>query len=218
MRERLLRGTIQAGMRVHVAYAGPRREPTFSALVRFVSEEFIRLDLYSLPATRLPPQRGEPVVLIAQEGDQLRALDAVVIGVDSAPPALILTPPVEARRDERRRFPRVAANIAVEAAFWLDPAGGARSLNPARVVDLSVGGWKLRARATPPLDAELYVQTELIPGQLSEVRGLVLGISPLPDSPAFYIRAAFSRIDPQTYAAIVKYVSEALAAEEQRAA
>lgn len=43
------RHPIRSGARVHVAYAGARREPTFMATIRQIGYDFVRLDLYSLP-------------------------------------------------------------------------------------------------------------------------------------------------------------------------
>lgn len=89
-------------MRVQVVYVGATREPTFTSTVRQVATDFVRIDLYGLPTRRLPPQPGEPVVLVVQDGDELSAFETRAIGIEPAPPTLLLTPPVETRRVERR--------------------------------------------------------------------------------------------------------------------
>jgi hypothetical protein len=95
---------IRVGVRVQVVYAGATREPTFTATIRQVTADFIRIDLYGLPTRRLPPQPGDPVILVVQEGDELSAFDARAIGIEPAPPTLLLTPPVETRRMARQEL------------------------------------------------------------------------------------------------------------------
>ena len=92
----------RVGVPVQVVYAGATREPTFASHIRQVTADFIRIDLYGLSTRRLPPQPGEAVVLVVVDGTDLRAFEAVAIGIEPAPPTLLLTPPVESRRIDRR--------------------------------------------------------------------------------------------------------------------
>jgi hypothetical protein len=89
---------------VQVVYTGATRQPPFSAIIRQVTDDFVRVDLYSLPTYRLPPQPGEPVVLVVLDGEELCAFETRVIGIEPAPPTLLLTPPVEVRRVQRREL------------------------------------------------------------------------------------------------------------------
>ena len=157
------------------------------------------------------------MILIAQDGDELRAYDAGVIGIEAAPPALLLTTPVEARRDERRQHPRVAVDLPLYAGSWGDSIGGARPLTGAIIVDLSIGGLRLSTWDAADVDSELYLQIEL-GGDLIEVAGRVAAVRPVPDSELFNVSVQFTELDPRAFEAIGRFVNIQLRNEIRGAA
>jgi PilZ domain len=215
------RPAIRIGARVHVAYAGARREPTFTATIRQMSYDFVRLDLYSLPNYRLPPQPGEPVILIAQDGGEMKAFDAAVIGVEGTPPALVLTTPIEARRTERRQHPRVPADLPLYAVSWLARSRGAQPLGYAQLVDISIGGLRLSTWDAPDEGADIHLQLDLTgrdPDDVVDVAGQIVAVRSAPNEEnLFHVSLTYTELDPVAFEAIGDFVNRALREELRRA-
>lgn len=135
---------VRLGAAVQVAYAGASRGPAFNSEVVGVTSDAVALALGRGGRPPVSAADREPLVLVVRGGERLHAFDANVIGVEPARSLLLLTPPLEARRPERRAEVRVPVGVPLRSGVWLDPRGGESPIQ-ATVTDVSLNGLQLRS-------------------------------------------------------------------------
>ncbi len=159
---------------VRVVYLGEPRGAVFRSTLRTVGDEEAGLDLLALPNAQLPPQPGQSIVLVAERGELLEAWDARVLRVEYGPPRLAITNPVVARRDERRRWHRVACALPLSAGSWMSSSWTESPLS-GTVTDISCGGLALRCADLVARGTTVRVTFTLVPDEAEvEVTGIVV--------------------------------------------
>ncbi len=136
---------FRPGNALQVAYVGSHRRPAFNSAVVQVEDGAVALELTRLPRDQAPPREGDPVVLVTRRGMAFEAFDAQVIDVRPTRAGLLVTPPVEARRPERRLATRVPVSIPLRSGVWLDSGGAEYTIDAASLVDISAGGAQIRS-------------------------------------------------------------------------
>lgn len=204
---------IAHGTPVRVAYLEEPRGPVFRSTVRYVDLDHVRLDLVALPNSQLPPQPGDRVLLVVQREASVRAFEARVAWIEFAPPALVITTPIEARRDERRRTHRVNCAIPLRTGRWSDSPRGEFPLDGI-VVDISIGGLQLHAKEGVPTGATLRLAFAVRPDEPDiEVTGVVVSSALETGLSAKRIHVQFFGADRPTLLSIVRFVRETRRAE-----
>jgi c-di-GMP-binding flagellar brake protein YcgR len=202
--------TFRSGLAVQVAYAGPTRAPAFNASVSRVGETEVVLDLRRLPNMQLPPQPGEPVVIVTRRQGNLVAFDARVLAVEYAPPLLVVTPPVEARRPERRGGVRAGVAIPVRQGLWLHPDDGALPIEAATLIDISEGGTQIRTLTSVEAGAIVRLSFGLdATGPGVEVQGMIVSVSAPQRGLAPRVHVQFIEVGDETREQIARFVERA---------
>ncbi len=148
--------TLPRGLRVRLA-VHDGLEP-LAAVVRDIGEDHLTLGVLDLPGDP-STLKGLHASIAAQLHGRLYELDAAILDVETTPPALIVTVPVEARRAQRRLarvFHRRTRGHRGAAATY--PRRGALSnLLPEIAADRAVAVGKLERGHTRVADQDQLV-------------------------------------------------------------
>lgn len=171
---------FRPGAHLQVAYVGPNRRAAFNSTVVGFEGGLLALDLERLPLEQPLPPVDDAVILVSSTRGRYTAFDAAVrevreVGGD--PKALLVTPPVEARRPERRASMRVPLSIPLRSGTWLDPVGAQYAITGARLLDISTGGALLRTQQQIPPGSVLRLVFSLYPAERAMLaQAMVTGV------------------------------------------
>ncbi len=198
---------LRPGAAVQVAYAGASRGPAFNSSVMGVEPEALALDLSREGRIPQNPADAEPLVLVVRGKEQLHAFDSKVIGVEAKRALLLVAPPVEARRPERRVNLRASVGVPLRSGVWLDPKGGEYPIQGATVVDVSVGGLQLRSLRYVGEGALVRLAFVLHPSERPvHVQGMVVGVREEERSTALRIHVQFVEMPDDSREQITRFV------------
>lgn len=147
----------------------------------------------------------------------LRAFDAEVVAIEGAPPKLVLTTPVEARRAERHRHQRIRVDYPVQACSWIDNSRSLHLVDSATITDLSIGGLRMRLSDDIEVGAETTIQLQFTRAGLIEAIGSVVGVQTARSTDAVDVSIQFTDLDEFAFEQIELCANAALR-KEQRAA
>lgn len=205
------REDLPPGVPIQVAYSGSSRGPAFNSAVVDVTPESVALDL---SRGGRPPSgaQGEPLILVVRGRAGFRAFDATVIGVQAPRSLLVVTPPVEARRPERRSAVRAPVGVPLRSGVWLDPRGGEYPIHGGTVIDVSAGGLQLRSLRYVVEGALVRLAFVLHPAERPvHAQGMVVGVEEEARSSALRIHVQFVEMPEDSRAQIDRFVDRAVA-------
>jgi c-di-GMP-binding flagellar brake protein YcgR len=203
---------LPRGLHLRVLLPGaPGGGATVNAVVRGIEADRVALGVLDLPdgAGRLV---GEPVIILAQLHGRNYSMDSAVLAVEPSPPALIVSTPTEARRDERRRFYRL--NTSIEArGSWTEREGvrGPRpvvhQMEAVRLLDIGGGGTLLRTRTWAPARTLLRLEFRL-EGESTPVvvDARTIRVDEEPQTGAYRINTEFEGISRRTQEQIIRFI------------
>ncbi len=198
---------FRPGVALQVAYAGPTRAPAFNAAVAGVDADGIAIDLGRKASSQPAPGSGEPVVLVVRSKQQLQAFDCEVTGIEESRSLMLVTPPVEARRPERRMATRVVVGVPLRSGVWLDPRGGEFPIHGGTVIDVSVGGLQLRSLQYVGLASIVRLAFVLHPAERPvHVQGMVVGCADEDRSTALRVHVQFLEMPEDSREQVARYV------------
>lgn len=205
------REDLPPGVAVQVAYAGSSRGPAFNSAVVGVEPDAVALDLSR--GGRPPTQvEGEPLIVVVRGREGMRAFDSTVIGVEVPRSLLLVTPPTEARRPERRSGARVPVGVPLRSGVWLDPRGGEYPIQGGTVLDVSVGGLLLRSLRYVVEGALVRLAFVLHPAERPvHVQGMVVGVEEETRSTALRVHVQFVEMPEDSRDQVKRFVDRAVA-------
>lgn len=200
---------LAPGLRLTVqgpARAG--RSGTYEAVIRYVSELLLRIDHPRRGDVDLEVRVGERLDCTTLLHGRIHAFDAVVRAIDEGASSLILEPPSEVRRIERRRYYRLPVTIVPRHAALLDEDDEEVQRIDARLLDISGGGAQVRSRQPLATGARVKLVFAL-DGESDplEVYATVLAAEqPDPRSTATHAHARFDGLGRRTEERIVRFI------------
>ncbi|MFN8638342.1 MAG: PilZ domain-containing protein [Dehalococcoidia bacterium] len=182
-----------------------------TAVVRAVSSDHLTLGVLDVP-TAESNLKGQKAGLVAQIHGRTYELDATIVGVETTPPGLVTTLPVEARRQQRRNFYRLNVSIRARAA-WREPDEDnegeflVHDLRGAQLLDVGGGGAQVRAADPVPLGATMTLEFSLEAGAPPiQVNARALTCRAEERTHAYRINTQFVGIDRRTQERIVRFI------------
>ncbi len=199
---------------VRVVYLGEPRGAVFRSTLRTVGDSEAVLDLLTLPNDQLPPQPGQFIVLVTEQADLLEAWDARVVRLEYGPARLVITNPIPARRDERRRWHRVACARRLNSGACVSSLGTESPVS-GTVTDISGGGFALSCPELVAKGATMQVAFTLVPGEPDvEVTGIVVA-SAMGGAGAARLNLQLLGVDRPVVGQIMRFVRDRLRAQRR---
>lgn len=203
---------LRPGARLQVAYVGPNRRAAFNSRVVGNEGGALALDLTQMPIEQAPPPASDPVILVTSVRGRYSAFDATVLGASDETKVLLVTPPVEARRPERRASIRVPLSIPLRSGTWLDPVGAEYPIKAGRVVDISTGGAQLRTQEQIPPGAVLRLAFSLHPAERTVLaQAMVTGAAWESGAGGLRLHVQFIEMSDESRAQLERFVTQAAA-------
>ncbi len=203
---------FKPGAPLQLAYAGSTRRAAFNSMVAGYEGESLALDLARLPLGQAPPLPADPVILVSSDRGRYTAFDATVVEVRDESKVLLVTPPAEARRPERRSSIRVPLSIPLRSGTWLDLVGAEYAIRGARILDVSLGGAQLRTQQQVPTGAILRLAFSLHPTDRAVLaQAMVTGSGWEPGVGALRMHVQFIEMSDESRAQLERFVTAAAA-------
>lgn len=202
---------VRAGTPVQVAYAGASRGPAFNSAVIAVTPATVALALRNGGRAPVRAVDREPLILVVRARQRLHAFDSNVTAIDPARSLLLVTPPLEARRPERRAAVRVPVGVPLRSGVWLDPRGGESPIQ-ATVTDVSVAGLQLRSLRYVGEGAIVRLTFVLHPAERPvHVQGMVVGVEEEARTTALRVHVQLVEMPEDSRDQIQRFVDRAVA-------
>ncbi len=201
--------TLPKGLRVRLGL--PASGEPLPGVVRAIGTDRLTLGLLDLPPGT-EALKGARATIEARIHGRMYELEAAILDFETAPPALVVSLPSEARQSQRRNFYRLNVSVPVRAS-WREPGGEAEDeaqvhqLSGALLLDLSGGGAQLRTREPVPINAILNLEFTLERGEATlQVAGRALTCRAEERTHAYRINTEFVGIARRTQEAIVRFI------------
>ncbi len=149
---------LRPGTRVNVVRANGDLEAAYQAAVRSVSQDAVRLTMPQREGEFLPVDAGESVTLFTSVQGQIYRFPTHVRMVEVSPSeGLVVEPPTEAEKSERRSYYRLITRIAPRYIAVIGRDGAETPLQDSVILDLSGGGLQMQSLSQPDPGARLHV-------------------------------------------------------------
>lgn len=149
---------LRPGTRVNVVLPDGDPDVAYEAAVRSVSHDAVRLTMPRREGEFLPVGAGEEVTLFASVQGQVYRIATRVRLVEVSPAeGLVVEPPAEAEKSERRSYYRLITRIVPTYIAVVGRDGSETPLLDTTILDLSGGGMQMQSLSQPDPGTRLRV-------------------------------------------------------------
>lgn len=149
---------LRPGTHVNVVPANGDLEAAYQAAVRSVSQDAVRLTMPQREGEFLPVDAGESVTLFTSVQGQIYRFPTRVRLIEVSPSeGLVVEPPAEAEKNERRSYYRLITRIVPRHAAVVSRDGAETPLLDSVILDLSGGGLQMQSLSRPESGARLHL-------------------------------------------------------------
>lgn len=166
---------LRPGTAISVAPVSGEAGVAFESVVRSVSEGEIRISMPRRDEEWLTVEAGEPLMLFTSVGEQVYRFPTRVRQVEAAPEdGMVIEPPVEAEKNERRAYYRLLTRIVPRYvgvvtrgegdsplvpryAAMVSRDGTEVPLDSCVILDISGGGLQIQALTPPRVGDQLHL-------------------------------------------------------------
>lgn len=149
---------LRPGTHVSVIPAVGDAGAAYEATVRSVSERDIHISTPHRDAEQLTIEAGAPITLFTSVEGQIYRFPTRVRHVEESPAeGLIIEPPVEAEKNERRSYYRLLTRIVPRYAAIVANNGTETPLDSCVILDISGGGLQMQSLTRPDVGARLHL-------------------------------------------------------------
>lgn len=198
------------GTRVSVVPVAGDAGAAYEATVRSVSKQDIHISTPHRNAERLLIEAGEPITLFTSVEGQIYRFPTRVRQIEEAPSdGLIIEPPIEAEKNERRSYYRLITRIVPRYAAIVANNGTETPLDGCVILDMSGGGLQMQAVTEPEVGARLHLLFSLEGDPLDvDLYTDVLTVQPPTRTGRFYrIHGRFASVPRKEVERLVRYIT-----------
>lgn len=200
---------LRPGTRVNVAPPDGDLGASFEATVRSVTDNAIRLTMPERGEDVLSIDAGQPITLFTSLHGQVYRFSTKVRLIETAPvEGLVIEPPAEAEKNERRTFYRLMTRIVPRYAAQVVKDGVERPLSENVILDISGGGLQMQTLTRLEPGSRLHIVFALDGDPLEmEVTLDVLTVNPPVRGGRFYrLHGRFASVPRSEVERLVRYV------------
>lgn len=200
---------LRPGTRVNVAPMDGDLGASFEATVRSVTENAIRLTMPERDDEFLMIDAGQPITLFTSLHGQVYRFSTNVRLIETSPvEGLVIEPPTEAEKNERRTFYRLMTRIVPRYAAEVRRGGVEQALSENVILDISGGGLQMQTLTRLEPGAKLHLVFSLDGDPLEiEVMVDVLTVNVPSRGGRFYrLHGRFASVPRSEVERLVRYV------------
>lgn len=200
---------LRPGTRVNVAPMEGDLGASFEATVRSVTENAIRITMPERSEEVLAIDAGQPITLFTSLHGQVYRFSTKVRLIETSPvEGLVIEPPAEAEKNERRTFYRLMTRIVPRYAAEVGRDGAEHLLAENVILDISGGGLQMQTLTRLEPGSKLHLVFSLDGDPLEmEVTLDVLTVNPPARGGRFYrLHGRFAGVPRSEVERLVRYV------------
>ncbi len=200
---------LQPGARVSVAPNGGDVGAVYEATIRSVTEHAVRLTMPERSDEFMVIEPGEPITLFTSRHGQVYRITSRVRLIETSPvEGLVIDPPAEAEKNERRSFYRLLTRIVPRYAALVGRDGAEEALGENVILDISGGGLQMQSKSRVEPGARIHLVFAVDGDPLEiEVSVDVLTVHPPATGGRFYrFHGRFAGVPRGEVERIVRYI------------
>jgi c-di-GMP-binding flagellar brake protein YcgR len=149
---------LQPGTRVSIAPKGGDLGAVYEATVRSVTEHAVRLTMPEREHEFLNVEPGESITMFLSRQGQVYRITSRVRLIETSPvEGLVIDPPAEAVKNERRSYYRLLTRIVPRYAAVVGRGGAEEPLGENVILDISGGGLQMQSKSRIEAGARLHL-------------------------------------------------------------
>jgi c-di-GMP-binding flagellar brake protein YcgR len=153
---------LQPGLPVHVLPPGGALEAAYGSVIRQVTNSGVRIEPPQRDGATMALAPGDAVTFYVQMQGRIYRLESRVRMVEQgAEESVVLEPPSEAERTERREFYRLMTTLNARYAARVSPEGDELERLDVTILDISGGGMQVHCKQWAPVGSRLRITFRL---------------------------------------------------------